>query len=112
VLAAPPDHFFKIQEGTTPPPIPHEDEIEACFQDARKVDPDLVVDTQARLEAKGDGTVISASVPTPDSPSFQQCVEEKAMSWTLPLPPNPPSSSPPPAKARITMLFPIRLPKK
>ena len=107
VLADPPNII--VGSDNAPPPFPaHDDDIDACFADARKADPKLTVDTMMRLEGNRDGKVLSASAPTPNSPTFQQCIEAKALGWTLPLPPD--GAKRPPADAKLMIVFPIRRP--
>lgn len=109
VLADPPNLVVNGGSEGAPPPFAHDGDIDACFAEALKVDPKLVVDTFVRLEANRDGKVVSASAPTPQSPTFQQCVETKAMGWTLPA---PPPGAKPPADAKLMVMFSIRLPKR
>lgn len=103
VLADPPSKVFfatRIGEGI----VPHHDEIHACFEAARKENANLVIDTTARFELDRNGKVISASVPTPESPTFQKCVESQAMNWNFPTPPAPPNAPPPPDAKAVIML--------
>jgi len=109
VLADPPN--VVVGSDNAPPPfVQHDDEIDACFAEALKTDPKLVVDTFMRLEGNREGKVTAASAPTPQSPVFQRCVEAKAMTWQLPLPPA--GAKQPPADARLMIQFPLQLPRK
>jgi len=63
-----------------------------------------VIDTLARLELSphDDFRVVAADIPTPNSPAFENCLEEKAMTWRFPPPPDaprPPKVIPKHAKA-------------
>jgi hypothetical protein len=111
VFAGPPQRIFHTRQGGSPLSGQQAEEIQACFDEARRADPDLAVDTTAQIEAKGDGTVVFASVPTPNSPAFQSCVENKAMEWKLAPPPEAPEP-PPQADAKLHIRFPIRLPSR
>jgi len=109
VLADPPN--VVIGSDNAPPPFPtHDDEIDACFAEALAADPKLIVDTFMRLEGNAQGKVLSASAPTPQSPSFQQCIEAKALVWTMPLPPQ--GAKQPPPDAKLMIGFPIQRPKR
>jgi hypothetical protein len=111
-FASPKPVFGRFHEGAPgegPLTPRHKAEIQACFDEAREQNPRLVVRTTATLEAESSGRVISASVPVPDSPSFQQCVEAQALTWSFPPPPDA-SLPPPPPGARLHVMFPIQLP--
>jgi beta-lactamase regulating signal transducer with metallopeptidase domain len=87
---------------------PHYEDIRACYDEAAKTDPGLVVDTQVTLVIDvSNGRVVSASAPTPSSPAFQKCVEREALGWTFPLPPGPPPSK----DARVTVGTHVRFPE-
>lgn len=97
--------FFAQHED---PMAAHVAEIDACYALARAADAKLVIETLARLEVdpKHDFRVISASIPTPNSPIFQSCLEEKALSWSFPPPPGvppPPEDMPEDAKAMVQL---------
>jgi hypothetical protein len=84
-----------------PPPeplAPFQSEIDDCYAEARRQDPELVVDTRALFELDGNTFVVtSAHVPTPESTTFQRCVEQRALGhWAFPPPPGAPR---PPAEA-------------
>jgi hypothetical protein len=93
--------------GPADPMAPHEAEVDQCYELARAEDPELVINTRARFEV--DPTtfrVTSADVPTPESPTFQSCVEEKALSWSFPPPPGmppPPRELPRGARAMVAV---------
>ena len=96
---------FQRPIGAHDPMAAHEGEIDECYELARKEDADLVIDTLARFEVDPKTfKVISADVPTPASPTFQACVEDKAMTWSFPPPPDmprPPRDIPPGARAMV-----------
>jgi hypothetical protein len=107
----PPGTFFHARAGAGPELSAQQvADIDTCFQAAREAVPDLVVDTTVTIEADGRGTVLAASVPTPNSPSFQRCMEERALGWKVPTPPGAPE--PPRAGAKLHLVFPIQLPKR
>ncbi len=82
-----------------------ETDVEDCYAIARQNDPKLVIDTFAELEADRTGQVVKASVPTPNAPRFQSCIEPRALKWRFP----PPKGAPtPPADAKLFVRFPIR----
>lgn len=93
--------------GAPDPMAEHEGEIDECYELALKENADLVISTLARFEVDGQTFhVISADVPTPASPTFQACVEEKAMTWSFPPPPDmppPPRDMPKDAKAMVAV---------
>jgi beta-lactamase regulating signal transducer with metallopeptidase domain len=69
----------------------YQGEIDECYELARAEDEDLIIDTLARFDIDPKTyRVRSAHVPTPESPVFQACVEERATSWSLPPPPDMP----------------------
>lgn len=96
-----------IPLGAHDPLADHQGEIDECYELARTDDADLVIDTRAVFELSVETfRVISASVPTPDSPIFQNCLEQKAMSWSFPPPPDmppPPKNPPKHAKAMVAV---------
>jgi len=97
--------FFAQHED---PMAAHVAEIDACYALARAADAELVIETLARLEVdpKHDFRVLSAYIPSPGSPIFQSCVEEKALSWSFPPPPGappPPEDMPEDAKAMVQL---------
>lgn len=103
-VLAEPGHGHGRQLAGPDPMAEHESEIDACYALAREEDPDLVIDTLARLELSphDDFRVVAADIPTPDSPTFENCLEEKAMTWRFPPPPDvprPPKFIPKDAKA-------------
>lgn len=89
------------------PMAEHEGEIDACYELARKENADLVISTMARFEVDPQTfKVVSADVPTPASPTFQSCVEDKAMTWSFPPPPDmppPPTDIPKGARAMVAV---------
>jgi hypothetical protein len=98
---------FQRPLGAHDPMAEHEGEIDECYALAREEDADLVINTRARFEVDPRTfKVISANVPTPASPTFQACVEDKAMTWSFPPPPDmppPPRELPPGAKAMVAV---------
>jgi Zn-dependent protease with chaperone function len=109
VFAGPP-HFHAApfgMGGMGDPMAPHEAEIDQCYELARAENPDLVIGTRARFEVDPQSfRVTSADVPTPESRTFQSCVEEKAMAWSFPPPPgmpHPPKNMPRGAKAMVAV---------
>jgi hypothetical protein len=108
-LAAPAagmSHAFFAQHED--PMAAHVAEIDACYALARAADAELVIDTLARLDVdpKHDFRVVSAYIPAPSSPIFQSCLEEKALSWSFPPPPDippPPEDMPEDAKAIVQL---------
>lgn len=114
VLLAP--HVFADPVGAPGPGIPlgapdpmagHEGEIDECYELARADDAELVIDTRAVFELNVETFhVTSASVPAPHAPIFQNCLEQKAMSWSFPPPPDlppPPRDMPKDAKAMVAL---------
>ena len=79
-------------------------DVDACYAEARKQDPDLVIHTQARLELHRSGAVKEAHVPS-ESSVFQTCIEGLALDWHFP---GPPEGAPePPPDAHFMVAFPI-----
>jgi hypothetical protein len=89
------------------PMAPHEAEIDQCYELARAERSDLVIDARAHFEVDPRTfRVTSADVPTPDSPTFESCVEEKAMTWSFPPPPgmpHPPKDMPKDARLMVAV---------
>jgi hypothetical protein len=87
----------------------YQGDIDACYELARAEDDELVIDTLARFDVDPTSfRVSSASVPTPSSPIFQKCLEEKALSgWSFPPPPDMP---PPPKGAQLLVAVKIQRP--
>jgi beta-lactamase regulating signal transducer with metallopeptidase domain len=87
---------FATSPFAPPEPLaPFQGEIDACYAQARRENPELVIDTRALFEVDGEDFVVtSAHVPTPESATFQRCVEERARGrWAFPPPdgtPRPP----------------------
>jgi beta-lactamase regulating signal transducer with metallopeptidase domain len=102
---SPPRHHF-----TRPLPPPEELEpkvrtdVDACYAEASKQDPDLVIHTQARLELDRSGAVKEAHIPS-ESSVFQACIEGLALDWHFR---GPPEGAPePPPDAHLMVAFPI-----
>ena len=75
------------------PMAAYQGEIDECYQLARAKDENLIVHTLAEFEVDPKTYVVSsARVPTPASPVFQSCVEQRALGWSFP----PPADMPPP----------------
>jgi hypothetical protein len=98
---------FQRPIGAHDPMAQHEGEIDECYELAKKENADLVISTRAVFEVDPRTfEVISADVPTPASPTFQSCVESKAMTWSFPPPPDmppPPRDMPKDAKAMVAV---------
>lgn len=105
--AVPLDGPFQRPLKDHDPLAAHQGDIDACYALASAEDGELVIDTLARFEVDASSfRVSSASVPTPASPIFQQCLEEKALSgWTFPPPPDMP---PPPPGAKLMVAVKIQ----
>jgi Zn-dependent protease with chaperone function len=104
---AEPARFHAGPLAAEDPMAAHEAEIDECYELARAEDADLVVSTRAHFEVDPQTfRVASADVPTPESPIFQHCVEERAMSWSFPPPPgmpHPPKGMPKEAKLMVVV---------
>jgi hypothetical protein len=106
VFAEPP----RFHTGAVPaddPMAPHEAEVDQCYELARAESPDLVIDARARFDIDPRTfRVTFADVPTPDSPTFQSCLEERALTWSFPPPPgrpHPPKDMPKDAKMLVVV---------
>jgi hypothetical protein len=108
--ATPPRGDFRPVDGKGPLTSEMEADIDRCFDLAREKDANVTIDAVARIEAALSGAVISVSVPTPNAPQFQTCVEAAAMRWSFPPPPSPPGDHPPEG-ARLYLQFPIQRPR-
>jgi Zn-dependent protease with chaperone function len=101
-----------------PPPdplAPFQSEIDDCYASARREDPELVIDTHALFEVDADDFIVSsAHVPTPESATFQRCVEDRARDkWAFPPPPGmprPPSGVPAPDQPAMVAVPIFRAP--
>jgi hypothetical protein len=106
VFAEPSQHHA-VPLGVDDPMAPHEAEIDACYELARAENEDLVISTRAHFDVDPRTfRVTSADVPTPDSPTFQSCLEEKALTWSFPPPPgmpHPPKDMPKDAKLMVVV---------
>jgi beta-lactamase regulating signal transducer with metallopeptidase domain len=104
---AEPLHFRASPLDVLDPMAPHETEVDQCYELARAEDPELVIATRARFEVDPHTfRVTAADVPTPESPTFQTCLEEKALAWSFPPPPGmppPPADVPLDAKAMVAV---------
>jgi len=109
VLAEPgPGAGHALQRAAPDPMAEHEAEIDACYELARAEDPDLVIDTLARLDIDPheDFRVVAADIPTPHSPTFENCLETEALTWRFPPPRDmrrPPREIPKDAKAMVRL---------
>jgi Zn-dependent protease with chaperone function len=104
---AEPSRFGTLAAPADDPMAPHEAEIDQCYELARAESADLVIDTRARFDVDPRTfRVTSADVPTPDSPTFQSCVEERALTWSFPPPPgrpHPPKDMPKDARLMVAV---------
>ena len=104
---AEPSRFGTGAAPADDPMAPHEAEIDQCYELARAESSDLVIDARARFDVDPRTfRVTSADVPTPDSPTFQSCVEERALTWSFPPPPrmpHPPKDMPKDAKLMVVV---------
>jgi hypothetical protein len=104
---AEPSRFHAGAAAAGDPMAPHEAEIDQCYELARAENPDLVIDARGRFEVDPRTfRVTSADVPTPNSATFQSCVEERAMAWSFPPPPgrpHPPKDMPKNAKLMVAV---------
>jgi hypothetical protein len=104
---AEPARFHTAPLGLEDPMAAHEAEVDQCYELARAENPELVLSVLARFEVDPRTfRVTSAHVPTPGSPIFQRCVEEKAMTWSFPPPvgaPPPPEDLPEGAQAMVAV---------
>jgi len=105
--AVPLDGPFQRPLKDHDPLAAYQGDIDACYELASAEDDKLVIDTLARFDVDGSTfRVSSASVPTPASPIFQKCLEEKALSsWSFPPPPDMP---PPPQGAKLMVAVEIQ----
>jgi len=110
---APLDGPFRQPLGPDHDPLArYQGELSECYQLARAENDDLVIHALAQFEVDPKTyRVTSATVPTPESPIFQACVEERALNWSFPPPadmPPPPADMPKDAKLLVAVYIDLK----
>ncbi|MGK3966610.1 M56 family metallopeptidase [Sorangium sp. So ce1667] len=99
-LVGSPDQAEALDQGPG-----RENWIRACYDEASKEKADLKFDTVAHFTLDDTWIVTSASVPTPASPTFEQCMEQMAIGKTIP----PPDAPPPLKDGKLTIAVRLNL---